>query len=140
MSLLSSVTNALAMYGKGEHHYIRTITETGGNAELGIAGTRTIVDTPILIPVVAFTDMFDKEIIASATQGVVRKNFVIFFSTTITESLVKNAEGIIVGGTYSDSTHVVTGGVFYSFDHATATLQYLDTDTACGITIKGTCK
>ena len=140
MSLLNSVINAVNTYAKGPHHYIRTVTVTGGNSELGIAGTPTIVDTPISIPVISFVDVYEKEMLVRPDYAMVRKHFIIFFDTTITESLVNNANGILVGGTYDEDTHVVTGGIFYLFDHTTETLQYLDSDTACGINIKGTCK
>lgn len=140
MSLFSSVTGVLTAYARGPHHYIRTITSTGGNSELGVKGTQTIVDTPCVIPVIFVNDNLSADLVVKPEVGVTRKKFVIFFSGSVTESLVKNAEGIIAGGTYDSKTGIVTGGLFYVLDHTTEIMQYLDNDTACGIQIIGVYK
>lgn len=131
MSLHQLMYGTMMQWSHGDPVYLRVRTTTGGNPALKIPGATTVRDYRVPVRPKIQTITMDNALTGAArvTEYIV----VLLFDSTITQSLFGTASGLIVGGTFNESTNQVTGGRELNIVPSSITRLYLGSSTCTGV-------
>lgn len=131
MTIESIMKAVMQQFSHGEQVYLRVITETGGDSDLGIRGEVTYEDfVPDTIPKV---QRLTREEALSGDEALGNIRVLVLFGGDVTETVARQAAGVVIGGTYDGTKGQVTGGKFCPILKDTITWLYLDDNTPSGL-------